>query len=160
LGVLKKLLGWMSNSGTEGSQGNWKQQGDPINPEVLRAVGGPDGYFIRPIGNPIIFPKKEDYIIMGVAIKYPIKIYNPLTDMLELKIFKAEAPKRHNHVFKLIKEDPQIILKNVMILQRDQGFYTKTCDFLTREEARELALHTGQCKNPSHPKLLFSEDLW
>jgi hypothetical protein len=102
--------------------------------------------------------KTDDDIILGVAIKYPKKIFNPLTNMLELKIFKAEAPKRHNYVFQLIKKDP--LVARTVILQKDQGFYTKNCDFLNREEARELALRTGQCKKPSHPDLLFSEDLW
>lgn len=44
--------------------------------------------------------------------------------------------------------------------QVTQGFVTDSGHFLDRYEAMELALKTGQLKEPTGLKELFSEDLW
>lgn len=49
-------------------------------------------------------------------------------------------------------------------LERDefdeiQGFLTDRGRFLTREEAKPVAIEAGQC-DPKHKGTLFSEDLW
>lgn len=41
----------------------------------------------------------------------------------------------------------------------EQGFVDSKGNFLTREEAKEVALRAGQIKK-SHKGLLFSEDVW
>lgn len=40
-----------------------------------------------------------------------------------------------------------------------QGFVTDTGRLVSREEARAIAVANGQCPDPPHRTLLFSEDL-
>lgn len=41
-----------------------------------------------------------------------------------------------------------------------QGFLTSRGRYVSREEAKDIAFRSGQCKNPEHHTQLFSEDLW
>lgn len=42
----------------------------------------------------------------------------------------------------------------------DQGFLTSTGRFIQRDEARYLAVITGQVEKPALDNWLYSEDLW
>ena len=86
---------------------------------------------------------KRDYIL-GVAI------------VLNDKIHKLPKPNRHSDLIHKIRAEGICGL----ISQKNQGFYSGSGEFISREEARALVVESGQCKNPDHPDLLFSEDLW
>ena len=64
-------------------------------------------------------------------------------------------PNRHHNVIALMAECGE-----KTPISGEQGFLLDNGEFIGRVEARELALKTGQCKNPRHQTLLFSEDLW
>ncbi len=83
--------------------------------------------------------------IIGVAIRLNGKVYSLL------------APNRHHHVIRMMVEEhklPPPILGEQGFILDDKNL------FVGRRTARLIAIQNGQCKHPSHPKELFSEDLW
>lgn len=84
-------------------------------------------------------------MIKGVVVRYK----NGMT-------FKLPAPCRHKDCHKLAE--------NLGLGKKDRnffsnGFYTEDKEFMSREEAREYVKKEGKMSF-SHPKYLFSEDLW
>lgn len=83
-------------------------------------------------------------LILGVSI------------LVNGEIYKLPEPSRHSDLIHQIRAEGV----HGCITQKAQGFYSASHDFITREEARALVMRTGQCSNPDHASLLFSEDLW
>lgn len=73
------------------------------------------------------------------------------------KIWMLPKPNRRHHLF---QEFPETRIDEGKC---EQGFVDAAWKFLSREEAVERALATGQIEMPkkTHPQyMLFSEDLW
>lgn len=83
-------------------------------------------------------------MIIGVAIRH------------EADVFCLAQPNRHHDVIRHMVDDRNISPP----ISGEQGFFNEEGDFITREEARDIAIKNGQCKTPRHSRLLFSEDLW
>lgn len=74
---------------------------------------------------------------------------------------------RHNHCFEAMTERRQILGLNhlstwrVMMLQNNiQGFITSRNEFVTRTQAKEIAMMAGQIPKDFSHKELHSEDLY
>ena len=83
-------------------------------------------------------------MIVGVAIKQNNTIYC------------LHKPNRHHDVIAHMINN----MKVSRPISGQQGFYDEEGEFFSREEAREIVIKNGQCKDPRHVSLLFSEDLW
>lgn len=76
--------------------------------------------------------------------------------MIEGVVWAMPKPNRHHNIIRWLAGE----LNFKKPVQGTQGFYTDTGEFLDRKQAHALALANGQCKDPDHPRELFSEDLW
>ena len=66
--------------------------------------------------------------------------------------FSLPPPARHHH---LLRKSGEIVPPE------RQGFVDDLGRFLSREQARKIAVQAGQIKGkPSHAAQLFSEDVW
>lgn len=65
---------------------------------------------------------------------------------------------RHHVIFELVGASARERREEWGIYEKDQGFLTNTNRFVTREEAAEIALKSGQIKDPV--TRLFSEDIY
>lgn len=83
--------------------------------------------------------------IVGVAINYRDTG----------RIFSLPRPYRHHHVIRMAA-----MLGEEIPITGTQGFVLDDGTFVMRKAARRLAVGSGQAPEPSHPRLLFSEDLW
>ena len=83
-------------------------------------------------------------MIIGVAIRQDGTVYG------------LQKPNRHHDVIRHMVDERNIPPP----IRGEQGFYDEESEFISREKARELAIESGQCKEPRHRCLLFSEDLW
>ena len=68
-------------------------------------------------------------------------------------IYVLPKPLRHHDILHSL---PEKVDRSVC----EQGFLGSECQFLTRKEAAETALETGQIKKLRWPPDLYSEDLW
>lgn len=87
-------------------------------------------------------------LIIGVAIKHK--------DL----VICLPKPMRHHNVIRYMIHTLNITPPVGHDRPDGQGFYLESGRYLNREEARQVALDSGQCKNPDHSIELFSEDLW
>lgn len=72
------------------------------------------------------------------------------------RTYALPPPKRHHDVIRWIYDET-----GNPVRQAEQGFLDEQLRFLSREEARTVAVQTGQVKDKTiHQTLLFSEDLW
>lgn len=62
------------------------------------------------------------------------------------------APARHRHVVSLL--EPPVRANS------PRGFILNTGQFVTRKQARAIAVMNGQCPKPKLKEELYSEDLW
>lgn len=95
---------------------------------------------------------KAPETIVAAAHLYDPRVWSPDPRALPV-IVSAPPPARHHNLFAL--PDKKWRYKS--------GFLTSTGRFVGREEARRIALASGQpmIDHPSrHDRLLFSEDLW
>ena len=83
--------------------------------------------------------------IIGVAIKHGDLVVG------------LPKPNRHHHV---IKHLVKVLGINKPVGHKGQSFYLADGTYINRQEARKLAIKSGQCSNPEHSTELFSEDLW
>jgi hypothetical protein len=83
--------------------------------------------------------------IVGVAIK-----------LKDGKVTSLLAPNRHHHIFEFYRKQG---LSFMDVRDNIQGFITESGDFVTREEAWDIALESGQACG-MHGSILTSEDLW
>ena len=83
-------------------------------------------------------------LILGVSI------------LINDKVYKLPEPSRHSDLIRQIRAEGV----RGPISQKAQGFYSGSREFIARNEARAIVMRTGQCSNPDHARLLFSEDLW
>lgn len=78
--------------------------------------------------------------------------------LYENKIWSLPKPNRHHHIIKEIYDS-----NGIGIISKDiQGFLDSNGNFLTREEALEVARNADQLLDPKNVRLkkLFSEDIW
>jgi len=95
-----------------------------------------------------MFTENSIKLITHVAIKFNGKIYS------------LPRPNRHHNVIWKIVEETKI--KSVDVYGSDQGFLDSTGNYLTRKEALDIALNSGQIRSdrPIYNNELFSENLW
>lgn len=85
--------------------------------------------------------------------EHPLRIVAPAIQ-LDGVVVSRPSPARHHHLMtdlRLLGVDPT---------PWQQGFLASDGAFLTRWQARQLALLNGQCVKPRSHDELFSEDLW
>jgi hypothetical protein len=72
------------------------------------------------------------------------------------KVWWLPPPNRHHHILLEIYHETGDIVRDPAL----QGFITTTGRFVTRKEAAQIVVESGQIKEPKWPPVLFSEDLW
>ena len=81
----------------------------------------------------------------------------------EGEVHTLPAPRRHHDILLSALEydasGPSVIARSRLASGR-QGFLTSNGRFVSREEARSIAILSGQCPRPMHSEQLFTEDLW
>ena len=84
-------------------------------------------------------------MIVGVAIRHP-----------DGRVFQLPRPYRHHHIIRIMAQEdgykPGFC--------RDQGFVNGRGIYLDRVNAKIVAENYCQTIRETHPKELFSEDLW
>lgn len=77
-------------------------------------------------------------------------------------VISAPPPARHHDLIlgTATVDDRRETIARPRLIRGLQGFLTDRGRFIERNEARQIAVASGQCANPRHPELLFSEDLW
>jgi len=68
------------------------------------------------------------------------------------------APARHHDVIGLMIDHYKI--EPPVRANSPQGFVLNTGEFVTRKQARTIAVMNGQCPEPKLKEELYSEDLW
>jgi len=68
-------------------------------------------------------------------------------------VHSLERPKRHHHIISMLFDGKHTV-------KGEQGFLDEEWNFLTREQAAEKALSSGQIEKLKWPPKLYSEDLW
>lgn len=78
------------------------------------------------------------------------------------KVVSLPPPARHHTIIMELSAAEELLVPvaTPALVRGRQGFLTSTGRFVTREEARDLAIRSGQCPQPRHGTMLFSEDLW
>jgi hypothetical protein len=84
--------------------------------------------------------------IVGVAVKDT-----------EGNVHSLPKPNRHCDVIQYMGEEKQA---RFAFGDHNQGFVDEDGNFLSRQEARKIALKNGQCEETIRPDRLYSEDLW
>ena len=76
------------------------------------------------------------------------------------KVWSLPKPNRHGHVIHEIHYNEGWTEAKWLLSEHTQGFLNDNGEFLTREEALCEAKECNQIIRRTHPKDLYSEDLW
>ena len=76
---------------------------------------------------------------------------------LDDRVWTLPAPARHHDVTHRMVGP---IMAETVPARAEQGFIDSGLGFVSRKQAREIAIHEGQVAFPAHPRELVSEDLW
>ena len=108
----------------------------------------------------------KEYIIAAAIWYDDGKKYN-FQEVYGIRSGFVVAGFRHTYIYSIIPSNGNFPNGNDNLLSRNtseytttQGFITSYGRFVSREEAREIAIKCGQCKKYEVGKLLYSEDVF